>query len=80
MHFFLRKVALYIFLFFEQDTVVFRQQTEGEGPAEAAQFFYLNPDSGVISTKKFLTETTTKTFRVITNLIFVRIIITVVLL
>ncbi len=47
-----------------QDTVVFRQQTQGEGPGEAAQFFYLNPDTGVISTKKFLTETTTKTFRV----------------
>ena len=48
----------------KQDTVVFRQQTEGERPAEAAQFFYLNPDTGVITTKRFLTETTTKTFRV----------------
>ncbi len=47
-----------------QDVVRFRQQTEGDDSAEAAQFFYLNPDTGVISTKKFLTETTTKTFRV----------------
>lgn len=44
--------------------MVFRQQTEGERQAEAAQFFYLNPDTGVITTKRFLTETTTKTFRV----------------
>ena len=44
--------------------MVFRQQTEGERQAEAAKFFYLNPDTGVITTKRFLTETTTKTFRV----------------
>ena len=40
---------------------------EMQGDGESQQFFYLNPLTGVVTTKKFLTETKTKEFKVMSH-------------
>ena len=49
--------------FSPQDPIEYKLLASGE----AAQFFYLNPETGVITTKKFLTDTKTKEFKVSTQ-------------
>ena len=44
----------------DKDQIEYELKANGE----SAQYFYLNPDTGVITTKKFLTESKTKEFSV----------------
>ncbi len=54
---------------FDPDTTLyptFQDQLEYElqGEGQVTQYFYVNPETGVVTTKKFLTETDIKDFRV----------------
>ena len=44
----------------DKDTVEYKLKASGE----AAAFFYLNPETGIVTTKRFLTDIRTKEFRV----------------
>lgn len=50
---------IHVVLFY-QDAIIYSLISDGE----PSQFFFVNSDTGLITTKKFLTSTQTKEFRV----------------